>query len=122
MRKAYGLSADEIGEVLDYMRWETDPGDGALTMALEDAKHWETALIVLSLFVARVLERYQGQSELQSELIESLHDPMAGVWLEIQEMDHHYVKQLLVQDPGAHYTLDEILTSVAERIAVHDYA
>jgi len=120
--RPYCLNDDEIVEILRCVRSATDPTHPALATALEDAKHWEAGLIILSLFVARVLERYRGQWEQQVNVIKSLHDPTPSLWFEIQEMDHHYIRQLFMQDPGAGCPLDEILMEVAQRIAVYDYA
>ncbi len=120
--RAYCLGDDETTAILKYVRSAIDPQGSALISALEDARNWDAGLIVLSLFVARLLERHQGQLKEQVAVIECLHDPTPSIWLEIQEMDHRYINQLLRQDPGADRSLEEILKDVAHQLAVYDYA
>lgn len=116
----YCLRVDEIGLILKWPDCKTGICK-ELAYELDEALCWNSKIICLALFVARLMLRGQISMDEQKNIINKIYMMGDQVYFEIQEVDCHFVDYLLRHIRGSNDSLEDILIEIQNRLSSHYY-
>jgi hypothetical protein len=117
----YCLNVDEIDQIL---QWYDDRETGIckkLAGELDEALCWNSKIICLALFVARLLNRGQMSINEHKIIIDKIHKIGEQLYFEIQEVDYNYVDYLLRHIRDSNDSLEETLIKIQDRLSSYHY-
>jgi hypothetical protein len=117
----YCLSVDEIGQILKWHDCKETGICNELACELDEALCWNSKIICLALFVARLMLRGQISMDEQKNIIDIIYTMGDQLYFEIQEVDHNFVDYLLRHIRDSNDSLEDTLIEIQNRLSGYDY-
>ena len=119
--KNYCLSVDEIFNILKSRELGESNECRELALEIYEAKCWNTRIICIALFFARILERDKISVQALKRKIDVLYSMSDEFWFEMQEGNEQFVEFLLNHLRNKDDSLEDSLIEIQNRLSEHNY-
>lgn len=119
--RTYCLKTEEIYQILNWRDCEESLECEELSLEIAQACCWNSKIICIALFFARLLEREQTTIDAKKSIIEKIYTMDDVLYFEIQEGDHQFVEYLLKHIRNPNESLEATLIELQNGLSEYNY-
>lgn len=117
----YCLSVEETDQILKWWDCKETAICKELAFEIDEAQCWNSRIICLALFVARLMQRAQTSIGEKKNILEKIYTMGDQLYLEIQEGDHHFIDYLLRHIRNPKDSLEDTLIEIQNGLSKYYY-